>query len=147
MVALACGLTLALSAGCPAQVQRAQTVITQNGPAAVQTAINLYGIAKGMAQVAALSDPNLAQAITAELAKTDTVITQAQVLLTAEQPSVSALLAIALQITAHAKALTAAAAPVADRPDARLIVSLRQPASVASVSCHLAAWWARSCGG
>lgn len=77
-----------------------------------QNAISLYGIAKGIADVAALADPALAVSLASAEAYADPLVAQAQTALTNAATNAAALEALVAQITAQANAMTVTAATV-----------------------------------
>lgn len=78
---------------------------------AVNTAVTLYGIAKGIAQVAALADPSLAPTLNGFIAATDPIIAKAPAVASAAMSDINAATALAATVTAQANALTVVAAP------------------------------------
>ncbi len=108
-------LALAVAACSPAQ--HASTTATVNNALTVaqqdaQAAINMYGIAKGLAEVAIVSDPSLAPVLTTAIAAADPIVAKLQTALTAADATVPAIEALVSQITAQANTLTLQAAPV-----------------------------------
>lgn len=102
-------------AGCgsPA-VQTVDAKIKADLPTAqqqAQAAINLYGIAKGVALVAEVADPTVAPALAAGIAIADPLVAKAQLTLNDATADAGAVTALATQITAQANVLTAKAAP------------------------------------
>ena len=111
--------TAAMLAGCTAAQQAKVTmaVATANsdfstGAKSVQTAINLWGIAKGIAQVAEVAEPALTPVLSVAIAAADPVVAKAQVALNDATTDVATLQALATTITQQANAITATAAPV-----------------------------------
>ena len=111
--------TAAMLAGCTAAQQAKVTmaVATANsdfstGAKSVQTAINLWGLAKGIAQVAEVAEPALTPVLSVAIAAADPVVAKAQVALNDATTDVATLQALATTITQQANAITATAAPV-----------------------------------
>lgn len=112
------GLGLSGCASFPstANVVAATTATVSQAQQDVQTAINLYGVAKGLAGVAepalALSgQPEAAAAIASAVAAVDPIVQQAQTALNDATTDANALEDLAKQIEAQANALTLKAAP------------------------------------
>lgn len=105
---------LALLAGCTAaQVQSTHATIVADLPTAkqaCQVAVTLYGIDKGLAEVAAIADPEAAPIIAAVIMVADPIAAAAQVALNnnADAPT---LMSIAAQLRAQADTLATTAAP------------------------------------
>lgn len=106
--------TAAMLAGCagtsvtPTTVTTSLTVAQQDA----QKAINLYGIAKGIAQVAELAVPALVPVIGPIIAVTDPLVGQAQTALNDASADATALEALVSQISAQANTLTVQSASV-----------------------------------
>lgn len=113
-VSLSVVMMAAMLGGC-AQVQTVDAKIKADLPTAqqqAQAAINLYGIAKGVALVAEVADPTVAPALAAGIAIADPLVAKAQLTLNDATADATAVTALATQITAQANVLTAKAAPV-----------------------------------
>ncbi len=105
-----------LLAGCSATTEQAVTATVSQAQADVQQAINLYGVAKGIGQVAegaftVAGQPAVSAGIAAAIAALDPLVSQAQTALNDAATDAAALEALADQIKAQANALTLAAAP------------------------------------
>ncbi len=117
VVLLLLGTGAALSACTPAQQTQASVVLGKvqmtaaQAQAYAQDAIKLWGIAKGIAQVAEVADPKLAAIVDPVIAFTDPKVAQAQAALTAADADVPVLLALAGSIKDQANAVTLACAP------------------------------------
>lgn len=111
------GLTLctaAMLAACsPAQKATVDASIA-TAQVDAQNALVLYGIAKGIAQVAVVGNPTLAPAIAAFIAKADPLVAKAQMALADASTDAVALEALVAQIQAQANAMTVTAAPSVD---------------------------------
>ncbi len=90
---------LALS-GCAGTLTAVRRVAATVGPTASE-AVTLYGIAKGVAEVASVAEPALAPLISAMIAASDPLVAELQRKLLAAQAEASA----ATQLEAQAKAL------------------------------------------
>ena len=99
-------------AGCAGTTAAAVKATVSPAQAQLQAAITLYGISKGIAQVAAIADPGLAPVLAIVTASLDPVVARAQLALGAATLDAVALEALAATISAQANALTLAAAPV-----------------------------------
>jgi hypothetical protein len=99
---------LALSA-CAVPPQTTVTVATATSD--VQSALTLYGVVKGIAQVAEVANPALAPAINAAIAALDPLAAQAQAALADATADAAALETLATAIRTQAAALTVQAAP------------------------------------
>lgn len=77
-----------------------------------QKAINLYGVSKGLAEIAELADPELAPLINAGFAATDPIVAKAQLALNDASTDAAALEALVAQISAQANTLTVQSAGV-----------------------------------
>lgn len=102
------GLAQCTSLGVPAVTQaaaiaQAQTLLTD--------AVNFYGVAKGIAQVAAVADPTLAGPIGLAIAALDPLVAQASSVISKTTADVVAINNLAAQIQAQAAQLATAAAP------------------------------------
>jgi uncharacterized protein YceK len=86
-----------------ATVSKAQTDL--------QDAINAYGVAKGIAQVATLVQPEIGPAVSAATAIGDPVVAQAQTILNAGTSDANAIEALVTTIESQAQTLTLAGAP------------------------------------
>lgn len=106
---LACLLMLA---ACSASTTTAVTATVSTAQKDLQGAITLYGIAKGIAEVASVADPALAVPLGASIAALDPIVAKAQTALNAATVDAAAIEALTAQITAQANALTTTAAPV-----------------------------------
>lgn len=104
-------LPLALGA-CTSSTTAAVTATVSKAQTDLQSAINLYGIAKGIAQVASVADPALAPILGGGIAALDPLVAQAQTALNAATVDATAIEALATAITAQANMLQAQAAPV-----------------------------------
>lgn len=102
---------LLLVGACSATTTAAVTATVSKAQQDLQTAINLYGIAKGIAQVAAVAEPALAPILTGGIAAIDPLVSQAQTALNAATVDATAIEQLAATITAQANTLTAQAAP------------------------------------
>lgn len=112
-IAIATVLATSLGlAGCAATTTAAATATVSSAQTKLQAAINLWGIAKGIAQVAGIADPALAPILGAGIAAVDPLVTQAQVALSAATIDATAIETLAATITARANTLTVQAAPV-----------------------------------
>ncbi|HEY0267591.1 MAG TPA: hypothetical protein VGC16_12620, partial [Rhizomicrobium sp.] len=109
-----------LLAGCSlpdtANVAAAVSATVSQAQADVQNAIDLWGIAKGLAGVAgpvlaATGNPAASAALASVIGTVDPVVSQAQAALDAATTDAGALEALAAQIKAQADALTLTAAP------------------------------------
>jgi hypothetical protein len=78
----------------------------------VQNAIRLYGIAKGIAEVAELAQPDLAPAINAAIAVADPLAVKVQIALDGASVDAIALEAMISQIVGQANSLTVQSAAV-----------------------------------
>lgn len=113
----AVGLICGLAACSNQQVAQTTTILgdINSAAAGAQTAVNtattLYGIAKGMAQVAAAADPKMAPSIASDIAVADAVVDQAPAVVNAAASDIQTATALAATITAQANALTVKAAP------------------------------------
>lgn len=105
---------VALLAGCAGTSVTPTTVATSltTAQADAQKAINLYGISKGIAEVAALADPALDPIIAAGIAAGDPIVAQAQTALNDASTDAAALEALVAQISQQADALTVQSAAV-----------------------------------
>lgn len=106
---------LSLAACAPitqANVQAATQATVSQAQQDLQTAINLYGIAKGIAEVGATADPTIAPAIGIAIAALDPVVAQAQTALDNATTDAAAIEQLAAEITQQANALTLSGAPV-----------------------------------
>lgn len=101
----------AVLAACSPAQQATVTTSMATAQADVQNAVTLYGISKGIAQVAALSNPALAPAISAGIARTDPLVAAAQLAVANASTDAVALEAMVAQIKGQADALTVVAAP------------------------------------
>lgn len=107
---------LALTA-CPgslptvANVEAATTATVSQAQADLQTAINLYGVAKGIGQIASLANPAVGAVVTGITSFADPVVAQAQVALNDATTDAASIEALVTQITAQANNLTLKAAP------------------------------------
>lgn len=112
-IALATVLAVSLGlVGCAASTTAAVTATVSTAQAKLQSAINLWGIAKGIAQVAAIADPALAPILGVGIAAVDPLVSQAQTALNMATVDATAIEALAATITAQANTLTVQAAPV-----------------------------------
>ncbi len=78
----------------------------------LQKALNLYGIAKGIAQIAEMADPALAPVLAPAIAATDPLVARAQVALNDASADATALEALVAQISQQANTLTVQSAAV-----------------------------------
>ncbi len=78
----------------------------------LQKALNLYGIAKGIAQIAEMADPALEPVLAPAIAVTDPLVAKAQVALNDASADATALEALVAQISSQANALTVQSAAV-----------------------------------
>lgn len=109
-------LALCLLGGCTAQAVSPAATAIGLAQGDVQDAIDLWGIARGMAEVAgpllqATGHPMAAAALTGLVAAANPLVGQAQTALTSTMVDVVALEALASQIKTSADALTLTAAP------------------------------------
>ena len=107
---LAAALALCLG-GCAGISGTAPSSTIPAAQAKLQAAVTLYGISKGIAEVAAVADPALAPALAAVIATLDPLVARAQPALAAPADA-AAIEALAASISAQANALTLVAAPV-----------------------------------
>jgi hypothetical protein len=122
LIASACLLSaLALGACSTAQTTSATASVTSGLTATqadVAKAVQLYGIAKGLAEVAALSNPSLAPEINAVIAKADPVVATLTPLVTDTAADIAidapAIATEVATLVAQANALTLVAAPAID---------------------------------
>jgi hypothetical protein len=112
---LGLALTLAACGSTPAQLATATTdtaaAVAAKGTdpmADLQAAADLYGIGKGIAQVAETADPSITPTVTAATTTGDAALAKAQTAVT----DASAAAALVATLTAQAQALTLAGAPV-----------------------------------
>jgi len=91
-------------------ITQAQTTAEQ-AQQAVQMAIQLWGVAKGIALVAEVAQPSLAPAVNAVIAAVDPKVATAQKALDMASTDVSLMVSMAQQIKDQAAALTTTAAP------------------------------------
>lgn len=112
LIPIAC--VIALLAGCAGTSVTSTTVATSLTTAQqdTQNAINLYGVAKGIAQIAELADPALDPAISKGIAIADPIVAKAQLALNDASADATALEALVTQITQQADALTVQSAGV-----------------------------------
>lgn len=103
-----CGMTLPTSAA----VTAATTATISKAQQDLQTALNLYGVAKGIGQVASLADPALGVVVAGISAIADPVVAKAQIALNDATTDANTIEALVVQITAQANSLTVKAAPV-----------------------------------
>jgi len=78
---------------------------------AVQSAINFYGIAKGIAEVAEVADPTLAAPIQVAISVLDPLVASAQSALTSATADAPTLISLASQIQSQAAQVETLAAP------------------------------------
>lgn len=71
-----------------------------------QDAIKLYGIAKGLASVAAIADPSLASSFDADVAVTDPLVVRLRAALRNAKLNAAAIQSLTAQISAQTNALT-----------------------------------------
>lgn len=95
----------------PGAVQAATTATISKAQTDLQAAINVYGVAKGIGQVASLAVPGLVPIVAAATAVADPLVAQAQTALNAATVDANAIEQLAAAINAQASALTLAAAP------------------------------------
>ncbi len=103
-------LVLSLAA-CAGQVQTATVATVSQAQTRLQAALTLYGVAKGLAQVAVVADPGLATAVAMVTAAVDPAVARAQLAVNDATIDAAAIDALAASIKAQADALTLAAAP------------------------------------
>lgn len=110
VAALAGIACVAVTACSPDQQQRSAAAlnVAEN---AVDSAINQWRIAKGVAEVAVKADPRLAPAVNAAVAKVDPILAKAEAAAPLASADARALLALAAQISAQAAEVMAVAAP------------------------------------
>lgn len=101
----------ALLAGCTAAQQTTVNTTIATAQADVQNAVVLYGISKGIAQVAAATNPSLAPVLLAGIATADPLVVKAQMAIANASTDAAAIEALVVQIKAQADALTVVAAP------------------------------------
>lgn len=112
-IALACIVAVSLGlAGCAASTTAAVTATVSSAQTKLQDAISLWGIAKGIAEVAGIADPALAPILGAGISVVDPLVVEAQSALNAATVDAAAIETLAATITARANALTVQAAPV-----------------------------------
>lgn len=99
-----CGNSAAVQAGINTTISTAQ--------ADVQKAITLYGIVKGIAQVATLADPTIGPLVSMATTTLDPLVAKAQTALNDATIDANALEALAATITAQANTLTTKTAGV-----------------------------------
>lgn len=104
------GLGLAL-AGCAASTVTATTATVSKAQADLQLAINFYGVARGIANVAVAAQPSLAVVVLPVVARVDPLVAKAQTALYEASLDATAIEALAATINAQATALTVKAAP------------------------------------
>ena len=108
----AIGLALALAlAGCTSAQQTTALADAQTVVEDANDAISLYGIAKGIAQVAAASDPKLAGQINAAIKVADPIVAKIQLALADGQADATMLAPLVATIKAQAQSLTQTSAP------------------------------------
>jgi len=104
------GAALCLLAGCdmvPAATKATVSKATvSKAQADLQTAIDLYGVAKGIAEVAGLVNPGVGVAIAGLAAAVDPVVARAQTALNDATTDAAAIEALSGEITAQANAIT-----------------------------------------
>ncbi len=100
-----------LLSGCAGTVPTAATTTVPAAQAKLQAAVTLYGISKGIAEVAAIADPGLAPVLNTVVATLDPLVARAQPALAAPGDA-TAIESLAETISAQANALTLVAAPV-----------------------------------
>ncbi len=100
-----------LLAACAGTANTATTTTIPAAQAKLQAAVRLYGISKGIAEVAAIADPGLAPVLSAVVATLDPLVARAQPALVAPSDA-TAVEALAETISEQANALTLVAAPV-----------------------------------
>ena len=101
-----------LLSGCAGAATSATTAATiPAAQAKLRAAVTLYGISKGIAEVAAIADPGLAPVLGTVIATLDPLVARAQPALAAPVDA-TAIEALAATISAQANALTLVAAPV-----------------------------------
>lgn len=108
-----CLLSLSACADLPtlSAATAAATATVSQAQTDVQNAINLYGVAKGIAQVASLAMPQIAPIIAAVTLVADPDIAKAQQALNDASVDATALEQLATSISAQANALTLKGAP------------------------------------
>ena len=111
-LAMGLGLTGCAQLSAATSATTAVSVSVSAAQDRLQAAIDLYGIAKGIAEVAAVADPSLAPALVTLTATVDPQVARAQAILTAGTVDVAAIQALAATISAQANALELQAAPV-----------------------------------
>lgn len=99
-------------AGCASTTNNAVTATVSGAQFKLQMAINLWGIAKGIAEVASIADPALAPVLGVGIAAVDPLVARAQAALTVAEVDAVAIENLAAEITARANSLTVKAAPV-----------------------------------
>jgi hypothetical protein len=106
-------VALAGSAALPttANITTATTATISKAQQDLQAALNLYGIAKGIGEVAAMADPAIGPIVAGITAVADPVVAQAQTALNDASTDAAAIEALSAQITAQANAMTVQAAP------------------------------------
>lgn len=105
-------LISACAIGSASPVQTALITSLTTAQQDAQKAINLYGISKGIAEVAELALPTLAPGIDAAIAVADPLVAKAQVALNDASADATALEALVQQITTQANSLTVTSASV-----------------------------------
>jgi hypothetical protein len=109
--------TLAALTGCAgtlpsvANATAAASATVSTAQTDLQDAINAYGIAKGIAQVAELVQPELSPVVAAAAAVADPLVAQAQTILNAGTSDANAIEALVTTIKAQAQTLTLSGAP------------------------------------
>lgn len=100
-----------LPAGTPPSLVNVNVTLTK-AQADAQKAIKLYGIAKGIAQIAMMAEPDLAPVLTATFATTDPLVAKAQMALDDASADANALEMLVEEIQAQANAVTVQSAAV-----------------------------------
>ena len=112
MKAIICAAALAALSACSAQQQANVDVTLTQAQQAAQKAIDLYGVAKGIAMVAEIADPSLAPAISAGISFTDPLVAKAQIALNDASADAASLMLLVQQISDKANSLTVESASV-----------------------------------
>ena len=107
---VACTFVLALT-GCSVAQQQVALTDVQTALTDAQTAITDYGIAKGIAQEAAIAFPNIAAPLAAATAVADGYVAKLQAAVTAAQLDIPTIKALIAEINAEAQTIRLQAAP------------------------------------
>jgi hypothetical protein len=108
---IALGLALSACQTGPAQIATTANAALTKAQQDAKVAVTLYGIAKGIGQVAAAADPSLAPTLAKVTAAAEPVVAKAQIALADVATDAPTLEALAATIITQANALTVTAAP------------------------------------